>query len=603
MAMNKTLVAAALVAFIAPLLSSPAPAETDDPNARANAFFERAQDEFYELSPTWAAWIGLRIRYGEWNDISEEGDLARRKLAERHLAQLRSTIDRDALDEQTRLSYDLFEEAQQRRLEGYRWRNHGYLFNQMWGLQSSTPAFLINSHHVDSEQDAEDYVSRLRGVLRYFAVALERAARAEARGILPPKFVFGHVLSDAGNVITGRPFDEGPQDSPLYADFRAKVAALGLEEERSAALVAEAERALLESVEPAYRAVIAWAGAAQQRASEDAGAWKLPHGEAYYDYLLASYTTTEMTAEEIHRIGLREVARLQEEMRAVIRQVGFEGSLRDFFEFVRTDDRFYYPDTPEGRQAYLNEAERIIDAMRERLPELFITLPEADIVVKAVEPFREKSAGKAFYQRPTADGKHPGVYYANLSDMRDMPKTEMEALAYHEGVPGHHMQIAIAGEQEALPRFRRYGGYTAYSEGWGLYSERLPRELGFYSDPYFEFGRLTLEIMRAVRLVVDTGLHAKGWTREQVIQYHLDNTPLPEGAVVRATERYIVVPGQATAYTVGMLRILALREQAMLALGERFDIREFHDVILRSGPVPLTVLGREVEDWIAAKRG
>lgn len=599
----RALAATALAAMLASPLAFAAgtPAMADE-NARANAFFERAQAEYYELNPTVAASVGLRVRYGEWGDDSEAGDLARRVLAERQLAELRASIDRDKLDDETRLSWDLFEDTQLRRIAAWRWRNHGHAFQQMSGLQSAMPAFLINVHRVETDADAEAFVSRLRGVLGYVATALERTDRAERRGILPPRFVFDHVLSDCRNVVAGRPFDEGPDDSPLFADFKVKVAALDLPAGRRDALVAAAERALLESVGPAYQAVIAWASGAASRATTDDGAWKLPHGEAYYDFLLSSYTTTDLTAAQIHELGLSEVARIQGEMRKVMRRAKFKGDLRAFFDFVRTDDRFYFPDTPEGRAAYLAEATRVIDEMRVRLPALFLTLPKADLAVRAVEPFREASAGKAFYQRPSDDGQRPGIYYVNLYRMRDMPKTELEALAYHEGIPGHHMQLAVSGELGSLPAFRRQAGYTAYTEGWGLYSERLPKELGFYSDPHSEFGRLTLELIRAVRLVVDTGLHAMGWTREQVIQYHLDNTPLPEGSVVRATERYIVVPGQATAYTVGMLRILDLRERARRRLGADFDIREFHDVILRSGPMPLGMLEQQVGRWVNARR-
>ena len=443
-------------------------------------------------------------------------------------------------------------------------------------------------------------MSRLRGILARVATALERADRAEARGVLPPRWVFPQVIASARNVVTGHPFDDGPVDSTLLADYRKKVAALDLPQERKDALVASAERALLESVRPAYDAVIAWASAAEGRASLEDGVWKLPHGAAYYDHLLARYTTTVLDAEEIHQLGLREVARLHGEMRRVMQRVGFSGDLKAFFDYIRDDDRFYYPDTEEGRAAYLAEATRIIDAMRAKLPGLFRTLPKADVVVKAVEPFREASGRKAFYQRPTVDGSKPGTYYVNLYRMRDMPKTEMEALAYHEGIPGHHMQRAITLELDELPMFRKLGVYTAYTEGWALYSERLPKEVGFYQDPYSEFGRLTLELIRAVRLVVDTGLHARGWTREQVVQYHLDNTPLPEGSAVRATERYVVMPGQATAYMVGQLRIIELRQRAEDELGRKFDLRDFHDLVLHSGPVPLDVLERQVEEWIAS---
>ena len=592
----------ALVSCLATAPALAATADARDEAARAAAFYERAQAEYHELDPEAAARLGLRVRYGEWNDRSEAGDLARRELAERQLAALRTTIDRSRLDGQDRLSWDLFADLQQRRIDAWRWRNHDYVFDHRSGPHASAPAFLINTHRVESEADAEAYVSRLRGFLGLFAASLERADRAGARGVLPPRWAFPQIVAGARNVVTGRPFDDGPEDSALLADFRKKVDALDLPQERRDALLAAAERAMLESVRPAFDALIAWAAAAEQRASLDDGVWKLPHGGAYYDYLLGRYTTTTLDAEAIHALGLREVARLHADMRRVMRRVGFEGDLKAFFDYVRDDDRFYYPDTDEGRAAYLAEATRLIDAMRERLPDLFRTLPRADVVVKAVEPFREASAGKAFYQRPTADGSQPGTYYVNLYRMRDMPRTEMEALAYHEGVPGHHMQLAIAQELEALPMFRRLGSYTAYTEGWALYSERLPKEVGFYEDPYSEFGRLTLELIRAVRLVVDTGLHAKGWTREQVVQYHVDNTPLPEGSAVRATERYVVNPGQATAYMVGQLRIIELRERAERELGRRFDVRDFHDVVLRSGPLPLDVLERQVDEWIAATK-
>ncbi len=580
----------------------PAPsAATDD--ERALALFERAFEEQLANEPTFATMLGLRTRYGEWPDASEAGQLERRDWAARTLQELRGTIDPARLDAPTRLSYEVFEDQLERRVARYTWRNHGFPFDQMGGLQSQTPAFLINNHRVESESDAEAYIQRLAGIRDYFATTLERVTRAEGRGVLPPKFVFPYVAEDARKVITGRPFDEGPADSPLYEDFKAKVAGLDVPEARRAALVVAAEQALVGAVGPAYEAVIAWAHGAQGRAGSDDGVWRLPHGAAYYEYLLANYTTTTLTAEDIHGTGLAEVERIHAQMRRIMRDVGFEGDLPAFFDFMRSDGRFYGSNDEAGRAAYLAQAAGYIDAMRRRLPDLFITLPRADVIVRAVEPFRERSVGKAFYQRGSPDGSRPAVFYVNLYEMRDMPLYELEALAYHEGIPGHHMQIAIAGEQQELPRFRRFGfGYSVYSEGWGLYSERLPREIGFYEDPYSDFGRLTMELLRAVRLVVDTGLHAKGWTREQVIRYHLDNTPLSEGAAVKATERYVVSPGQATAYTIGMLRIVAMRERARRELGGQFDLREFHDVILRTGAVPISVLERQVDDWIDSKR-
>lgn len=598
--------AAALLTACAANPASPpvavvAPAAVQDENARAQAFFEKAFEERIAASPEFASQLGLKTRYGEWSPITEDKELADQGLARAQLEELTSTIDRSKLDAQGRLSYEIFIDNAQRTLEGYHWRYHRYVIDQMNGLQSQVPAFLINTHRVDSVSDAEAYVARLNGVPKRFDEALAWLETAERRGVMAPKFVYPYVASDARNVITGAPFGPG-EDSPLWADFQAKVEALTVDDARKQVLLGAGHKALLTSVLPAYQKLIRWAEQAEKRASTDDGVWKLPEGGKYYDFLLARYTTTSLTATQIHELGLAEVARIRGEMTAIMQKVGFKGDLKAFFESLRNDPRFYYPDTPEGKAAYLAEATRLIDNMRSRLPELFLTLPKAPIVVKAVEPFREKSAGKAFYQRPSADGKRPGIYYANLYRMADMPKYEMEALAYHEGIPGHHMQLAIAGELEALPRFRRFGGFTAYSEGWGLYTERLPKELGLYADPYSDFGRLTMEMTRAVRLVVDTGLHARRWTREQVIQYHLDNLPMTVDAATKATERYIVMPGQATAYTVGMLKIVELRERARQALGPRFDLREFHDVVLRSGALPLSVLERQVDTWIAQKK-
>ena len=598
--LNRIAGAAGLLALA--LVLPAAADEPADPNAAANAFFERALDERLQTDPALATSMGLRIGYDRWADPSEEGDAARRALAEKQLAELRTTIDPATLDDSTRLSHQIFQTTEERRIARYRWRNHGYRFDKD-GQHASVPAFLINTHRVESEADAEAYLRRLEGIRPLFDASLARARTAAKDGVLPPRFVFGYVTEDAANIIKGRPFDEGPADSPLLADFRAKVGALKVDEASKESLVARAEIALLTSVEPAYRSVIAWAQEAEKLATDEAGVWKLPEGEAYYNFLLENFTTTRLTAEEIHAIGLREVARLHEDMRKLMKQVGFEGDLQKFFEFMRTDPQFYYPDSDEGRAAWLADARAHIVAMRAKLPQLFVTLPQSEVEVRAVEPFREKSAGKAFYQRPSFDGARPAIFYGNLYQMKEMPKYELEALVYHETIPGHHMQVAVATEETSLPRFRRLGGYTAYSEGWGLYSERLGKEVGFYDDPWSEFGRLALELHRAVRLVVDTGLHAKRWTREQTIRYHVENSPTGEEAAIRATERYILNPGQATAYMIGMLKIVELRERAAAALGPKFDLREFHDLVLRTGGVPLTVLEAEVQRFIDHRKG
>lgn len=579
------------------IAATPSPEEIE----KANEFFEEVFNERVARSPEFQARLGIKDDYDEWDDISPAFEAETLEIAKRRLAELRETIDYERLDRQTQLSYDLFVDETEKQIEGYAYRLHDYPVNQMFGAQSRVPAFLINYHRVDSEADARAYVARLRRVAPLFdQLVANLEARAE-HGVVPPRFVFGHVLGDCRNVLTGRPFDDGDEDSTLLADFRKKVEELDVPATVKAELLREAEEALLRSVKPAYEKLIAYVSALEETATTDDGVWKLPDGGAFYDYRLRFITTTDMSADEIHEVGLSEVARIHDEMRAIKNEVGHEGTLQEFFRFMREDEQFYYDDTAEGRTAYLEHATEIIDRMRERLDDLFTVKPKAKMVVKAVEPFREKSAGKAFYQRPSPDGSRPGVYYANLYRMADMPKYQMEALAYHEGIPGHHMQLTIAMELEGIPKFRRYARYTAYTEGWGLYSEFVPKEIGFYEDPYSDFGRLAMELWRACRLVVDTGIHHKKWTREKAIAYLMENTPNPEGDAVKAIERYIVMPGQATGYKIGMLKILELRAQARAELGERFDIREFHDLLLENGPVPLSTLEQLVVEWINAQ--
>ena len=425
----------------------------------------------------------------------------------------------------------------------------------------------------------------------------------ESAGVVPPKFVYAHVIRDSRNVLKGKPF-EGDKDGALLADVRGKVTALKIDDTVKAKLIKAAEKALLASVKPAFDKLIAVLEDQEKRTKTEDGVWKLPDGEDYYRHMLRYHTTTDMTAQQVHEFGLSEVARIHDEMRKIMAQVKFKGDLKAFFKFMKEDPQFYYPQTPEGKAAYVAKANQIIADMKARLDEVFITKPKAELFVKEVEAFREESAGLAFYQGPGAFDGRPGTYYINTFDMKAAGKYEMEALAYHEGIPGHHMQIAIAQELQDVPSFRKFGNdYTAYVEGWGLYCERLPKEMGFYKDPYSDFGRLSMELWRACRLVVDAGLHAPQykWTREKAIQYLFDNTPGSDSDVVGSIERYIVMPGQATAYTIGMAKIIALREAAKKKLGAKFDLRQYHDVVLRSGALPLTVLEEQVDAWVKSK--
>lgn len=573
---------------------------TQSESKKANKLFEDIFTKTVMRSPMYQSYLGIKEDQDKWDDISEErakDTLAfQKKQLERVMA-----IDESKLNEQTKISWLLMKQKLENEIADFKWRHHNYPVNQMFGMHSSVASLLINQHGISSIDDAEDYISRLNGLPELFEQLAENLELRADKGIIAPKFVYPYVISDSKNIITGAPFDDG-EASALWNDFTGKLEKLEIDESQHDQLIADAKKAMLESVKPAYQNLItAVEGIAKQATTKD-GAWKFPNGEAFYNNALQRSTTTDLTAEEIHEIGLSEMERIHDEMRTIMEKVGFEGTLQEFFVHMRNSEEFVYPDTEEGREQYLSEAKAIIDDMRGRLDELFINKPKAGLIVKAVEPFREKSAGKAFYQQPSMDGKRPGTYYANLYDMEAMPTYQMEALAYHEGIPGHHMQIAIQQELEGIPKFRRFGRYTAYSEGWGLYTEKLPKEIGLYKDPYSDFGRLAMELWRAVRLVVDTGIHAKKWTREEGIDFYVTNTPNAKSDAVKMVERHIVMPGQATAYKIGMNKILELREEAKEELGDKFDIREFHDVVLGSGPVPLNILEQFVNDYISEKK-
>ncbi len=574
----------------------------EEHSKKLNDWFESQFEEEVARSPKTQTYLGIKTEdYGKWDDISPKREVEDLERTKERLAYLKDSVDASKLNKGTSLSYKLMKQKLEDEIKHFDYRFYNYPVNQMHGMQAETPAFMINMHRIENKSDAEAYISRLNGMNALFTQAIENIKMREKNGIIPPKFVFAKVLNDSRNIIIGHPFDKSNKESTLFADFKNKIEKIELTDEERKDLISRSEKALIENVMPAFENLIALLEDQQKRATIEDGAWKFPKGDTFYDIALQRTTTTDMTAEQIHELGLKEVERIHNEMRDIMKQVKYEGTLQDFFTYMKEDEKFYFANNEEGKEAYLKQAVGLIDTMKSKLDELFITKPKADIIVKAVEPFREKSAGKAFYQNGTPDGSRPGTYYANLYDMKAMPKYQMEALAYHEGIPGHHMQISIAQELEDVPKFRKFGGYTAYVEGWGLYTELLPKEIGMYSDPYSDFGRLAMELWRACRLVVDTGIHHKKWTREEGIKYYKDNTPNAESDAIKMVERHIVMPGQATAYKIGMNKILELRENAKKKLGDKFDIREFHDVVLTNGAVPLTVLEELVGEWIASK--
>jgi uncharacterized protein (DUF885 family) len=571
---------------------------------RANEFFDKCWDENLARHPVDESFYGIKTHYDQLEDLSDEKAAADHSVWQKQLETLKRDFKPEMLNPQAQLSYRLFEQEAEREAEEFKFRFDVYPVSQMRGPHAQIPTFLINIHKIDNVKDAEAYIARLNALPKLFDQLIVNLKAREDKDVVAPRFVFPLVLDACHKVIQGKPFDSSADNSPLLDDFTKKVNAL--KDVDSAArdrLLSDATKALNESVKPAYEKLIAFLEGQSKRANDDAGVWKFPDGADFYSSALRRTTTTNLSSDQIHELGLKEVARIHAEMTKIKDKVGFKGDLQAFFKFMREDRQFHLPDTDEGRAKYLARAVEIIDEMKKRLDELFATKPKADIVVKAVEKFRERSAGKAFYQQPAPDGSRPGMFYVNLREMQSNPTYQLEALAHHEGIPGHHMQIAIAQELSGFPKFRKFShAYTAYTEGWGLYSELVPKEIGMYRDPYSDFGRLALELWRAGRLVVDTGIHHKKWTRQQAIDYLKQNTPNSEADCVDSINRYIVMPSQATAYKIGMIKILELREKAKKQLGNKFDIRQFHDVVLTNGALPLDVLEELVDRWIESKQ-
>ena len=588
------LIAAALPAMAAAQTAPPAAAvAAPEKNAQLAALFEAYDKANLEYSPEGKAYRGIRDEdYGLWSDNSDASDIAAQNRLQTAAKTVRTLYDPATLSAQDSLSVRLFDRIAKRSAILFPFRHYGYVFDQMNGAQSDVPAFLINIHSIANKAQAEAYVSRILragpAMDQLIAISKERADK----GVLPPKWVYPYVLGDIDNLL------KAGDKNAVLEDFRGKVAKLDLAQAEKDKLVADAIAAWRGGAAPAYRRLRAEMVRQQGVAGNDDGIWRFPDGAALYNALLANYTTTDLTADQIHDIGLRETKRIQDEMSTIMKKVGFAGTLQQFFEHARTDPKFY----AKTREEYLTRTDAALKAMQARLPEYFATLPKDPLTVKPVEPFREKSAGKAFYQSPAPDGSRPGVYYVNLYDLKAMSLNELEALAFHEGIPGHHLQRSIQTALGEVPPFRRFGGVTAYSEGWGLYSEELAKDMGFYTDPMSDFGRLSMEILRSGRLVVDTGIHSKRWTRQQAIDWYKANTPVAEGDIISQVERYVVYPGQATAYMIGKLKIMELREKSRAALGDRFDIKAFHDIVLKSGPVPLDILEENVNAWVAATK-
>lgn len=569
-------------------------------------FFDRTFLLYALESPEYLSSTRILDQYGITTHRKHLDDVSVQALdrAQRFFKQTEETFrayDRAALSESQALSYDIFQ-WHLRSLQNATgpWRFHNYPLNQMNGVQNDFPVFMQDVHTVESKAEARDYVARLYAVRDKFEQLIEGLKIRQQKGIVPPDFILDRVL-DSMRSFVAVPYLE----NSLYQSFDEKLRAAGAIKDKDKDIYRKgAEEAMRDAVYPAYAKLIAYAEEQRKTATSDAGVWKWPDGDAYYRYILAEHTTLDLEPEAVHQLGLKEVARIQQELRQMLEKQGIPtaSSLSATLKALDQDPRFYYPDDEEGREQILRDYQAIIDEAAQNLGAYFTAMPKASVKVERAPAFMEATAPAGSYQSPSLDGKRGGIFYANIGDIHNTKKYGMRTLAYHEAIPGHHLQIALNQEVKDLPYFRRDMNFTAFAEGWGLYAERLAFEAGLEKDAFDSVGRLRAELYRAARLVVDTGLHAKRWTRQQGIDYLQNEASLPEPQAQREVDRYVVAPGQACAYMIGMLKILELRNRAQTSLGDKFDVKAFHQLVLENGAMPLTVLEQRVERWLTNLR-
>jgi uncharacterized protein (DUF885 family) len=562
-------------------------------------FYEKAFIEMALNQPELISQLGLPIRYfnDKFSDSGPESMVRMNKLLEKsHRTLLRYNHDR--LNEREKQSYEILNWFLTDATNGVPWQFHNYPVNQLYGIQSELPSFMDSYHRVRDEKDARDYLRRLSLFTEKFNQVIESLEKREELGIIPPKFVIEKVLLEMKNFI-----DSDVEKNILWFSFRDKLVKSKIDSEKHQEFLSEVKSEVENSVYPAYRSLISYFENLYPKATTDDGVWKFPDGDAYYQHLLHSNTHSNLSPEEIHQIGLKEVARIQDEMKEILISQGYapENSFKELMFQLVSDERFLYPDIKDSYEQIIKDYQAIIDHIEDNLGDAFNRRPKARVEVRRVPEFKEATSPFAYYSMPAVDGSRPGVFYINQRQLSEHIKYKMATLTYHEAVPGHHFQSAIQQEMKGVPFFRKIVPFTVYLEGWAMYAEYLAWELGFHSDPYTNVGRLDGELFRAVRLVVDTGIHHKRWTREQAIDYMYENTGSLLSDVETEVERYIVMPGQACSYKMGMIQILEMRQKAIDALGENFRIADFHDVIISNGAMPMSLLGIEVDKYIERK--
>ncbi len=557
---------------------------------KLNKVFEDYFEELIKLFPIYASYIGDK-RYDDKfaNDISENHRNKQKELFNKYLSQI-SEINRDLLQGQDRLSYDIFKRDMVLSLEGFQFNDHLIPVNQI----QSTPTFFAelgstgSLHPFKTVKDYDNFLERIKGFQVWVDTAIVNMGKGSELGIVQPKIIMektlpqfeAHLVKDIKKSVFYKPIENLPSDFT------------GEEKKR---LVEEYSEAIKKQIVPTYKKLYDFIKDEYlSECRETIGLSELPDGEKWYAYEVKRLTTTNLTPEEIFGIGLNEIKRIEKEINRIKEQVGFEGEMQGFFDYLKKDERFYFSD----KEALLKGYEKLREKIDSRIPELFKLIPKADYEIKPVEKFREKTAAGAQYMGATPDGSRPGVFYVNTYDLKAHPKYGMVTLFLHEVSPGHHFQISLQQEQEDLPKFRRFGSYGAYIEGWALYAESLGKEMGLYTDPYQYYGNLSAEMFRAVRLVVDVGMHMKGWSREKALNFLMKNLSFVESEAVAEIERYIAWPGQALSYKIGQLKISQLRAKAEKELGSKFNIKAFHDEILRDGALPLDVLEIKMDEWL-----
>lgn len=600
--------AAGLMVPMAPVLAQAAavaPAANED--ARLTTFLDAEFAEYVKGQPQLATRLGLKDGGDKWNDISDAA--ADRQVAWRQAssARMKAAFDRAKLSGEGQVNYDIWAlEAERAAMQNANRVYRPPFYSRLYALHSQLPDFLINTHSVADVADLKNYIARVRGMPAVLDAGIARSKVSDAAGIHAPKFQIETIINSATQLTSGAPFDTGANGGPdaaLWADVKAKteklVSAGKLDRVGADALLAEARTAVLD-LKPAYGRVIEWAKSNLATApSGKVGAISLPGGAAYYANELRLNTTTDLTAEQIHSIGLSEVARIAAEQDALARQAGFKNRQAYYTERARLNPPRPYDDA--ARAAYLTEANRFVAHTRTLLGPYFGTLPAYGIEVVREPAFSEVAGGAAHASAPSPDGKRPARTFVHLVGTMKDPAS-LYTLMCHESVPGHNMQGDIQVRQQGGPKFRAVTGYVAFGEGWGLYAERMCKEMGAFPDIAADFMRLDAELFRAARLVVDTGIHSLGWTEDEAVKYLNESGRAPIETARSEVRRYITLPGQATGYKIGMLKIMEVRAKAEKALGPRFDIRSFHDLLIASGSQPLSILERRVDDWIAARK-